>query len=165
MDSLTSKAAYLKGLADGMNLDAEKAENKLLLKIIETIGEMAEAVDDVCYANDELEELVHDLDEDLHDVEEIVYDYDDEEDFDDDEDEKDGPQQSFLKDGFQEYIDQIQQAAPSFRGGDASGGGASGVRVTVPRGHYFFSTVGVVGWLALAMESRMVVSAMVFCIW
>ena len=30
---------------------------------------------------------------------------------------------------------------------------------------YFLSTAGAAGWLALAMESRMVVSAMVFCIW
>ena len=44
-------------------------------------------------------------------------------------------------------------------------GTAHQVSVTVPRRHYFFSTVGAAGWLALAMESRMVVSAMVFCIW
>ena len=36
MDSLTSKAAYLKGLLDGMELEAEKAENKLIAKSIVT---------------------------------------------------------------------------------------------------------------------------------
>lgn len=80
MDSLTSKAAYLKGLADGMKLDSSKDENKLLLKIVEIIDDIAESVDDVCYQADELEEMVSDIDEDLHDVEEIVYDLDDEDD-------------------------------------------------------------------------------------
>lgn len=92
MDSLTAKAAYLKGLAEGMELNAEKASDKLLLKIIETISEIAQAVDDVSDAHDELEELAHELDEDLHDVEEIVYDediFDDYEDEDEDEDSDD----------------------------------------------------------------------------
>ena len=54
MDSLTSKAAYLKGLCEGLKLDTEKAEGQLISKIIETLGDIAEAVDDVCDAHDEL---------------------------------------------------------------------------------------------------------------
>lgn len=87
MDSLTSKAAYLKGLCDGMELDGDKAANKLIVKIIDAISDIAAAVDDVCDAHDELEELVQDIDEDLRDLEDFVYD--DNGLFDDDDEEQD----------------------------------------------------------------------------
>ncbi len=93
MESLTSKAAYLKGLCDGMELDCDKAANKLIVKIIDAISDIAAAVDDVNDAHDELEELVHDIDEDLHDLEELVYDESDM--LDDDEEDDDGQEDDF----------------------------------------------------------------------
>ena len=89
MDNLTSKVAYLKGLCEGMKLDADKPESKLLEKIIETMAELAAAVDDVCDAHDELEELAHDIDEDLADLEDYVYEIDDDDEYDEDDDDDD----------------------------------------------------------------------------
>lgn len=90
MDSLTSKAAYLKGLCEGLKLDTEKAEGQLISKIIETLGDIAEAVDDVCDAHDELEGFVRDMDDDLAELEELAYDEDEDEDEDDLSDYEDG---------------------------------------------------------------------------
>lgn len=86
MESLTSKAAYLKGLCDGMELDAGTAQNKLILKIVDMLSDVAAAVDDVCEAHDELEEIVNDIDEDLHELEMFTYEEDEDDSFEDDED-------------------------------------------------------------------------------
>ena len=74
---LNEKAAYVKGLADGLNLDKNKAEGKLILALIELVDEMAAAIgeidEDLNYLNDYIEEI----DEDLGNVEEYLLDEDD----------------------------------------------------------------------------------------
>lgn len=84
--SLTEKAAYLKGLADGLNLDENKPETKLILEMINLLDDMSASLADL---DDEVGTVVEQLDavdEDLADLEEFIYDDIDEEDFDDEED-------------------------------------------------------------------------------
>ena len=81
--TITERVAYLKGLAEGMNLDKTTNEGKLFAAILDTLEDLALSVTDA-------EERLDVLDEDLADVEEIVYeeeddDYDDLYDFSDDE--------------------------------------------------------------------------------
>lgn len=82
--SMTEKVAYLKGLADGMELGEGKNE-KLLKAIIDTLEEMAYTVDDINADLDEIALQVDAVDEDLADLEEYVYeddyDYDSDEEF------------------------------------------------------------------------------------
>ncbi|MCQ2480594.1 MAG: hypothetical protein MJ121_00590 [Clostridia bacterium] len=91
--SMTEKVAYLKGLADGMELGEGKNE-KLLKAIIDTLGEMAETVDDIDGDLDAFCEQLDAVDEDLAELEEVFYDddidYDDDYDFDDDFEYEDG---------------------------------------------------------------------------
>ena len=95
--TLSEKAAYLKGLMDGMKLDTEKDENRLLAKVVELLQDMAVSVDDlednaiaVSDELDEIEESLDAIDEFLlgEDEEDDDYDFDDDyDDFDlDDED-------------------------------------------------------------------------------
>ena len=88
MESLISKVSYLKGLAEGLNVDKNSAEGKLLLSIVDVLSDIASAVDDLLDAHEELEEKVDEIDADLADIEEIAYGDEDEEDeeFDDDMD-------------------------------------------------------------------------------
>lgn len=84
--TLTEKAAYLKGLSEGLTYDKNSAEGKLLLALVDLCAELAGEVErlneDVEYLNDYCEEL----DEDLGDAEEVLLgEYDDE---DEDEDEE-----------------------------------------------------------------------------
>ena len=78
---ITEKVAYLKGLAEGMELDTEKKEGKLLAAIIDVLEDIALELEDI---QDEQAELADGLDavsDDLEDVEDVVFeDYDDEED-------------------------------------------------------------------------------------
>lgn len=88
--SMSEKAAYLRGLADGIKLDESKDTDKLLKAIIDTVSELAAVVDDIDDDLDEFCEQLDAVDEDLADLEECVYDdcgcdccddYDDEEEF------------------------------------------------------------------------------------
>ena len=71
MGNLTDRAAYLRGLAEGMGLDKEKKEHKLLLEMLGLMDEMAQKVSDLDADVGELEEYVEDLDSDLSDMEEV----------------------------------------------------------------------------------------------
>ena len=93
MSDLTDRVAFLRGLAEGMQLDESKPESKLMLKMLEVMDEMAKDNDDLHKALDELNEYMESIDEDLSDMEEDIYgdmsDEDEEEEEDDDEDEED----------------------------------------------------------------------------
>lgn len=86
--TLSEKSAYLKGLMDGMKLDTEKDENKLIASIIELLGDVTVAVDDLednaIAVSDELDEIEDNLDA----IDEFLMDEDDDDDdfFDEDED-------------------------------------------------------------------------------
>lgn len=90
MMTITEKVAYLKGLADGMKLNTETDEGKLLSAIIDTLEDMALTVSDVEDAVAELSAQVDEIDDDLGAVEEDLYGdgccCDDDEDGEDDED-------------------------------------------------------------------------------
>ena len=91
--NLTERAAYLKGLKDGLNLSTETAEGKLIAALIELVDEIAVSVtdlEDMSYAiTEELDAIGEELDsiEEVLD-EEFEDEYEDEEDEDDDEDEE-----------------------------------------------------------------------------
>ncbi len=77
MANITERTAYLRGLADGLNLDKEKAENKLLLEMLNVLDEMAQHITETDADLDELTEYVEDMDSDLADVEEVLFDEED----------------------------------------------------------------------------------------
>ena len=97
---ISEKVAYLKGLAEGLNLDTDSKEDKLIAAIIDVLDDMAEKFADI---EDELCDVEDGLDavsDDLSDVEETLYfalEDDDEDDEDeDDEDEDDEEEECFM---------------------------------------------------------------------
>ena len=88
---ISEKVAYLKGLTEGLKLDAETKEGKVLLAIVDVLDAMAEEFKDVEEEILEVEDGLDAVSEDLSDLEETVYfaleddDEDDEEDDDDDD--------------------------------------------------------------------------------
>ena len=82
--TISEKVAYLKGLAEGLNLDTEKSkEGKLISVIIWILEELAMSVEDLEENALNLGEEIDVLSNDLADVEEAVFDEDGEE-YDDD---------------------------------------------------------------------------------
>ena len=70
---MKEKAAYLKGLIDGLGIDESTKEGKVIKAMSELLSEMAEAVDaideDVTHAYDQ----INDLSEELEDLEADLY--------------------------------------------------------------------------------------------
>ena len=76
--TISEKVAYLKGLAEGLNLDTEKSkEGKLISVMIGILEELAMSVEDLEENALNLGEEIDVLSDDLADVEEVVFDEDD----------------------------------------------------------------------------------------
>ncbi len=84
--TISEKVAYLKGLAEGLDLENEKSkEAKLINVMIGILEEIGLSIEDLEENDLDLGEEIDVLSDDLADVEDIVYGIDeDEEDFDDD---------------------------------------------------------------------------------
>ena len=87
MNYLKERVAYLKGLAEGMQISDTTNEGKLLKAIIEVLDDVALAVDDIEEVQEELSEQIDNMDEDLADIERTVFDEDCEEEEDEDDEE------------------------------------------------------------------------------
>ena len=89
--NLSERIAYIRGLAEGLGLDADKDEVKVINAIIDLLEDMAYDVQDMEDIVDEVCDQVDEIDEDLADLEEDYYgecddcDCCDDEDFDDDD--------------------------------------------------------------------------------
>lgn len=81
----SEKVAYLKGLADGLGLERETKEGKLIAGIIDVLEDIALDLEEIEDNALDLGEEIDALSEDLAQVEEIIYDEDDDDDDDDDE--------------------------------------------------------------------------------
>ena len=83
--TISEKVAYLKGLAEGLNLDVEKSkEGKLISVMIGILEEVGLSIEDLEENAQALGEEIDVLSDDLADVESVVFEDEDEE---DDEDE------------------------------------------------------------------------------
>ena len=79
---IMEKVAYLKGLVEGMEIDTEKKEGKVLSAIIDILEELALEVADLWDDQVELAEGLDVVSDDLSDIEDIIYDEEDEDEFD-----------------------------------------------------------------------------------
>ena len=81
MSYLTEKMAYIRGLAEGLDIDATTKEGKLLLAIVEALSDTA---DEICELEDTQEEMqlqLDDVDEDLAELEDIFYEDEEDDEF------------------------------------------------------------------------------------
>lgn len=75
--TLTEKAAYLKGMLEGMEYDTTKAEGKLIGAIVDLLTDITEEVSELEETCDTLHSYAEELDEDLGAVEDVLYDDED----------------------------------------------------------------------------------------
>lgn len=76
MDIL-EKCAYIKGLADGLNLDTTKPEGKVLNAIIDLLADITDTIADIDDEVATLGDYIEEIDHDLGDVETYVYECED----------------------------------------------------------------------------------------
>lgn len=89
--TISEKSAYLKGLMDGLNLDTEKAEGKLISALVELMGDVTKKLTDVENTTIAISDELDEIEEDLDAIEDYILDEEDEEydDYDDDFDDFD----------------------------------------------------------------------------
>ena len=94
--NLTEKSAYIKGLADGLELDSNTKEGKIIAALLDLVNDMAaeieainQDIEEIDEDLDYLDEYIEEIDDDLQAVEDFLDDeveLDDEDEWDDDED-------------------------------------------------------------------------------
>ena len=74
MNNLFKKVSYLQGLTAGLGVDDTTNEGRILLEVIDVLGEFTEVLGEIVDDQIGLEEYVNFIDEDLSDVEDELYD-------------------------------------------------------------------------------------------
>ena len=93
--TINEKAAYLKGLMEGLQLDTEKAEGKMIAAIVDLLGDVTKKLTDVEETTIAISDELDEIEEDLDAIEDYILDEEDEdyeddyEDYDDDFDDED----------------------------------------------------------------------------
>jgi len=82
----SERVAYLKGLLDGMNLNADDNQVKLIRAIVDTLGVMCEEFEMVAEETMELGETLDDLEEEVTTIARLLYEEVFGDEFEDDED-------------------------------------------------------------------------------
>lgn len=75
----SERASYIRGLMDGLELDPNAKETKVLNAIVELLDDLCVTVDEIDENMAELSGQVDEIDEDLGDLEEEYYGLDDDE--------------------------------------------------------------------------------------
>ena len=87
--TISEKAAYIKGLAEGLNLDETTPVGKVMEKVLDLLSDLSAEVTDLREETNSIREYAEELDEDLGDVESDLWGDDDEDDEDDEDDDED----------------------------------------------------------------------------
>ena len=101
--TISEKSAYLKGLMDGLNLDTEKAEGKLIASIVDLLSDVTRKLTDVENTTIAISDELDEIEEDLDAIEDYILDEEDEdEDWDEEawEDEDDWDDDEEYEEGF-----------------------------------------------------------------
>jgi len=99
--TISEKSAYLKGLMDGLSLNTESDEGKMIAAIVDLLGDMAKRVTDIEETTIAMSDELDEIEEDLDAIEDFIMDdddddYEDDDDFGwDDDDEDEEPEEGF----------------------------------------------------------------------
>jgi len=98
--TISEKSAYLKGLMDGLKLDTEKDEGKMIAAIVDLLGDMAKRITDIEETTIAISDELDEIEEDLDAIEDFIMDeededYEDEDDFEDWDDEDEDLEEGF----------------------------------------------------------------------
>ena len=96
--TISEKSAYIKGLMDGLNLDTDKAEGKLIAALVELMGDVTKKLTDVEETTIAISDELDEIEEDLDAIEDFIMD---EEEYDDEDwDDEDWDDECDCEEGF-----------------------------------------------------------------
>ena len=86
--TLNEKSAYLKGLMDGLKLDTQSDEGKMLAALVDLMGDVTKKVTDIEDTTIAISDELDEIEEDLDAIEDFIMEEEDDEDDEEDEDEE-----------------------------------------------------------------------------
>ncbi len=86
--TISEKAAYLKGLMDGLKLDTEAAEGKMISAIVDLLSDVTKKVTDIEDTTIAISDELDEIEEDLDAIEDFIMDEDDDDEYYDDDDDE-----------------------------------------------------------------------------
>jgi len=96
--TINEKAAYLKGLMDGLKLDTEANEGKMIAAIVDLLGDLTKKVTDIEETTIAISDELDEIEEDLDAIEDFIMD---EEEYDDEDwDDEDWDDECDCEEGF-----------------------------------------------------------------
>ena len=98
--TISEKSAYLKGLMDGLKLNTESDEGKMIAAIVDLLGDLTKKVTDIEDTTIAISDELDEIEEDLDAIEDYIMDEEDDYDEYDDEDEEDWDDEDFDEEGF-----------------------------------------------------------------
>ena len=104
--TISEKAAYLKGLMDGLKLDTEKAEGKMINAIVELLGDVTKKLTDVEDTTIAISDELDEIEEDLDAIEDFIMDMDEDDDDDDDYEDDFDDEDAYDMDEDEDYDDE-----------------------------------------------------------
>ena len=87
--TISEESAYLKGLMDGLKLNTESDEGKMIAAIVDLLGDVTKRVTDIEETTIAISDELDEIEEDLDAIEDYILDDEDDYDFGDDDDELD----------------------------------------------------------------------------
>ena len=84
--TISEKAAYLKGLMDGLSMNQETDEGKMIAAIVDLLGDLSRKVTDIEDTTIAISDELDEIEEDLDAIEDFIMDEEDEDEDWDDED-------------------------------------------------------------------------------
>ena len=99
--TISEKSAYLKGLMDGLSMNTETNEGKMIAAIVDLLGDVTKRVTDIGETTIAISDELDEIEEDLDAIEDYILDEDDDfenedEDYEDDWDEdEEEPEEGF----------------------------------------------------------------------
>ena len=100
--TISEKSAYLKGLMDGLKLNTESDEGKMIAAIVDMLGDLARKVTDIEETTIAISDELDEIEEDLDAIEDFIMDSDEEdwEEEDEDEEWEEDEEEEYGEEGF-----------------------------------------------------------------
>ena len=101
--TLSEKSAYLKGLMDGLKLNTESDEGKMIAAIVDLLGDLTRKVTDIEDTTIAISDELDEIEEDLDAIEDFIMDeeeYDDFDEFEDEDEDEEWDEDEEYEEGF-----------------------------------------------------------------
>ena len=98
--TISEKSAYLKGLMDGMALNTESNEGKMIAAIVDLLGDLSRKVTDIEETTIAISDELDEIEEDLDAIEDFIMAEDEDEDWDFEDEEDEWDEDEEYEEGF-----------------------------------------------------------------